>query len=101
MNSKQTAMINQFKALSDAYPNESSVKVTDIDGLKDVVVQLVAEGAGKFPSHTSATFVLGARGGIKHADFRYSPMFSDAETLSGEAAVKKIRHADIYIFSKY
>lgn len=101
MNAKQTAMIDQFKALSDACPNESSVKVSEIEGFKDVVVQLVADGAGKFPSHTSATFVLGARGGIKHANFRYSPMFSDAEELKGKAAINKIRHADIYIFSKY
>lgn len=101
MNAKQTAMIDHFKALSDAHPNESSVKVSEIDGHRDVVVQLVADGSGKFPSHTSATFVLGARGGIKHANYRYSPFFNDAEEVEGKAAVRKIRHADIYIFSKY
>jgi len=101
MNAKQTAMVDQFKALSDAYPNESSVTVKPIERLKGVVVQLTSEGEGKFPAHTSATFVLGARGGIKYATYRHSPFFSDSEHLEGKAAVSKIKQADIWIFSKY
>ena len=101
LNAKQKTIIERFKAMSDACPNESSVEITPIDGLEDVVVQLVGEGSGKFPSYTSATFVLGARGGIKHAKYRYSPMFSDSEELSGKSAEEKIKHADIFIFSTY
>ena len=101
LSEKQTATIDRLKAMSDACPNESSVEITPIDGLEDVVVQLVNEGSGKFPTYTSATFVLGARGGIKHANYRYSPMFSDREELSGKSAEEKIKHADIFIFSKY
>lgn len=101
MNAKQTQIIDQFKALSNACPNESSVEVREVEGLDAVVVQLVAEGSGKFPPHTSATFVLGARGGIKHANFRYSPIFGDSEELKGRAAEHKIKNADIFIFSNY
>ena len=101
MNAKQTQIVDQFKALSNACPNESSVEVREVEGLDAVVVQLVAEGSGVLAPHTSATFVLGARGGIKHANYRYNSIVGKSEELSGKAAENKIRHADIWIFSKY
>ena len=101
MNAKQTQIVDQLKALSNAFPRESSVEVREIEGLQDVIVQLSAKGSGVLPSSVSATFALGARGGIKHAKFNYFSMVCENEYLSGKAAEEKIKNAEIWIFSKY
>ena len=102
MNKTQEKIIAQYKELAEKSAKDVTVEVTEHEGYGFVSVMIKAEDPKNWRSGSdTAIFILGERGGIKHAHYNEDRFYSDSVRLEGAAAVKRIKHADIYLFETY
>ena len=102
MNNKQAKIIAQYKDLAEKSAKDVTVEVTEHEGYDFVSVMIKAEDPKNWRSGSNtAIFILGERGGIKHAHYNEDRFYSDSIRLEGAAAVKRIKHADIYLFETF
>lgn len=102
MNNTQAKIIAKYKELAEKSAKDVTVEVTEHEGYDFVSVMIKAEDSKNWRSGSNtAIFILGERGGIKHAHYNEDRIHSDSIRLEGAAAVKRIKHADIYLFETY
>ena len=102
MNNTQAKIIARYNELAEKSTQDVTVEVTEHEGYDFVSVMIKAEDPKNWRSGSNtAIFVLGARGGIKHAHYNEDRIYSASVRLEGAAAVKRIKHADIYLFETF
>lgn len=102
MNNTQAKIIAKYKELAEKSAKDVTVEVTEHEGYDFLSVMIKAEDPKNWRSGSNtAIFILGQRGGINHANYIEDRIYSDSIRLEGAAAVKRIKHADIYLFRTY
>lgn len=102
MNNTQAKMIAQYKELAEKSTQDVTVEVTEHEGYDFVSVMIKAEDPKNWRSGSNtAIFAIGKRGGIRSAYYMEDRFYSDSVRLEGAAAIKRIKHADIYLFETY
>lgn len=102
MNSTQAKMIEKYKALAAKSPKSVTVNAEVIEGTDVVSVMIQAEDPNNWRSGSnSAIFTIGKRGGIRSAYYMEDRIYSDSVRLEGQAAIDRIKLAEIYLFGTY
>ena len=95
-------MIEKYKALAAKSPKSVTVEIKDIEGSDIVSVIITAEDPKNWRSGSnSAVFTIGKRGGIRSAYYMEDRIYSDSVRLEGQAAIDRIKLAEIYLFETY